>query len=50
VKELLLQTNLTLAQIAPLAGYEHPEYMCIVFKRETGQSPGHFRRENKPKG
>jgi LacI family transcriptional regulator len=45
VKELLAQTELSLAEIAELAGYEHPEYMCVVFKRETGRTPGQFRRQ-----
>ena len=45
VKELLAQTELPLAEIAELAGYEHPEYMCVVFKRETGCTPGEFRRQ-----
>ncbi len=45
VKELLAQTDLCLAEIAELAGYEHPEYMCVVFKRETGVTPGQFRRQ-----
>lgn len=45
VKELLTQTELSLAEIADLAGYDHPEYMCVVFKRETGCTPGQFRRQ-----
>jgi LacI family transcriptional regulator len=45
VRELLLETDLSLTQIARLAGYEHPEYMNVVFKRETGQTPGQFRRQ-----
>jgi LacI family transcriptional regulator len=44
VKELLLETDLPLARIAEMAGFEHPEYMSVVFKRETGQTPGGFRR------
>src|SRR6185437_15012889 len=44
VKQLLAETDLSLERIAELAGYEHPEYMSVVFKRETGQTPGHYRR------
>ena len=44
VKQLLVETDLPLARVATLAGYEHPEYMHVVFKRETGQTPGDFRR------
>ena len=49
VTELLAETDLSLARIAQLAGYEHPEYMSVVFKRETGQTPGRFRRQAKRK-
>jgi LacI family transcriptional regulator len=45
VKRLLTETSLTLDRIAALAGYQHPEYMSIVFKRSTGQTPGHYRRQ-----
>jgi LacI family transcriptional regulator len=42
-KELLQTTSLSLEKIAALAGFEHPEYMSVVFKRETGETPGQFR-------
>jgi LacI family transcriptional regulator len=44
VKQLLTETDLALEAIAKLAGYVHPEYMSVVFKRMTGQTPGEFRR------
>ena len=44
VKQLLAETDLPLERIATLAGFEHPEYMSVVFKRETGQTPGQYRR------
>lgn len=44
VKQLLAETDLSLERIADLAGYQHPEYLSVVFKRETGQTPGQFRR------
>lgn len=44
VKQLLAETDLALEAIAKLAGYVHPEYMSVVFKRMTGQTPGEFRR------
>ena len=44
VKQLLAETTLTLDAIAKLAGYVHPEYMSVVFKRVTGQTPGQFRQ------
>lgn len=43
VKQLLAETDLSLQQIAKLAGYKHPEYMNVAFKRLTGQTPGHYR-------
>jgi LacI family transcriptional regulator len=48
VKQLLAESDLPLTQIASLAGYAHPEYMSVVFKRETGQTPGQFRAAANP--
>ena len=45
VKQLLAETDLRLERIAELAGFEHPEYLSVVFKRETGQTPGRYRRQ-----
>jgi LacI family transcriptional regulator len=45
VKQLLAESDLALEQIAELAGYRHAEYMSVVFKRETGQTPGQYRKE-----
>ena len=43
VKQLLAETDLTLEQLAPLAGYDYKERLSAVFKRETGETPGQFR-------
>jgi LacI family transcriptional regulator len=48
VKELLAESDLPLNEIAALAGYAHPEYMSVVFKRSTGQTPGQFRAASNP--
>ncbi|HSI36645.1 MAG: XylR family transcriptional regulator [Phycisphaerae bacterium] len=48
VKQLLAESDLPLNEIAPLAGYSHPEYMSVVFKRETGRTPGAFRAAANP--
>ncbi|HZK82552.1 MAG TPA: helix-turn-helix domain-containing protein, partial [Humisphaera sp.] len=48
VRQLLAESDLSLDQIAPLAGYSHPEYMSVVFKRETGQTPGQYRAATNP--
>lgn len=45
VRELLLGTDLSVEQIAPLCGFEHPEYMHVVFKRLTHMTPGEFRAQ-----
>lgn len=44
VRQLLAETDLRLDRIAELAGFEHPEYMNVVFKRATGKTPGQYRR------
>jgi LacI family transcriptional regulator len=44
VKQLLSQLDLSIAEIAALAGYEHAEYMAAAFKRLTGQTPSEFRQ------
>lgn len=46
VKQLLRETTMTLEQIAPLSGYSHKERISAVFKRETGLTPGEYRRRN----
>jgi LacI family transcriptional regulator len=52
VQELLLETDWTLPRIAEACAIEHPEYLSVIFKRETGQTPGDFRQarrsEKKP--
>jgi LacI family transcriptional regulator len=48
VKQLLAESDLSLNEIAQLAGYAHPEYMSVVFKRTTGQTPGQFRAASNP--
>jgi LacI family transcriptional regulator len=43
VKQLLRSTDLSLAQIARRAGFEHSQYMAELFKRKFGQTPGAYR-------
>jgi len=45
IRQLLLETNFPLKKIAELTGFEHVEYMCVVFKRLTGESPGSYRKK-----
>ncbi|QDT07112.1 Xylose operon regulatory protein [Rubripirellula lacrimiformis] len=42
-RQLLCDTDLSLAQISSLTGFKHSEYFSVVFKREIGQTPGQFR-------
>jgi LacI family transcriptional regulator len=42
-RRLLAETNLPLSAIARQVGFSHEEYLSVVFKRETGQSPRAFR-------
>jgi len=47
VKQLLLETDLSIESIAARAGFEHEEYMSVAFKREVGLPPGRFRQEHR---
>lgn len=47
IKQLLVETNFTLERIAELSGFTHPEYMSVFFKRETGRTPGGYRKQLK---
>jgi LacI family transcriptional regulator len=45
IKQLLMETDYPLKRIAEIAGFEHVEYMSVVFKRLTHDSPGGFRKK-----
>lgn len=47
-RELLLTTELSAEKIAPLCGFEHPEYLHVVFKRITGMTTNEFRKRAQP--
>ncbi len=47
VKKLLQESELSLEAIASIAGFEHPEYMSVAFRKQFGMPPGRFRREFK---
>jgi LacI family transcriptional regulator len=44
-RRLLAETDHPVHRIAELVGYRHVEYFNVVFKRETGQTPGEYRRK-----
>ena len=46
VKQLLLDTELKLNQIASMAGFSDPKYMSKVFIQEVGMLPNEYRRMN----
>jgi LacI family transcriptional regulator len=46
VRELLAETEMSISQIARVAGFTHPEYLGAVFKTQTGMTPGQFRSKN----
>jgi LacI family transcriptional regulator len=43
VKQLLVETPLTLKEIAGRSGFSYVEYMCAVFKRRVGETAGQYR-------
>jgi LacI family transcriptional regulator len=45
IRQLLEETDFPLKRIAELVGFEHVEYMCVVFKRLTSESPGSYRKK-----
>jgi LacI family transcriptional regulator len=47
IRQLLIETDFPLKRIAELAGFEHVEYMCVLFKRLTGKSPGVYRKNTR---
>lgn len=45
VKQLLMDTDWNLAQIAESAGFNYAEYLHAVFTQKTGITPGKYRRQ-----
>jgi LacI family transcriptional regulator len=43
VRELLLDTDMSLSEISEAIGIEHPEYLSVFFKKETGLTPREYR-------
>jgi len=44
-RQLLLETDLTLPQIATASGFASASYLTVVFGRNAGQTPGSFRKK-----
>ena len=47
IKKLLAESEHSLAVIAEMTGFKHPEYMSVVFKRLTGETPSAYRKKSK---
>jgi LacI family transcriptional regulator len=47
VKQLLAETDLSLADIAERSGFSYVEYLSTSFRRQTGESPAAYRRKFK---
>jgi LacI family transcriptional regulator len=47
VKELLAETDLSLAQIAERTGFEYVPNLSAAFKKKIGKSPNHYRAQNR---
>ena len=45
VKTLLSETTWPVTRIAGETGFDHPEYMMVQFKRETGMTPTQWREQ-----
>ena len=43
---LLNETDLSIEQIALQCGFEHPEYLHVMFKREFKMTPGEYRKSS----
>jgi LacI family transcriptional regulator len=43
-QHLLLETKLTLIDIALRSGFQHQEYMGVIFKKVIGMTPDGWRR------
>ncbi|PTY08897.1 AraC family transcriptional regulator [Opitutaceae bacterium EW11] len=50
IRQLLIETDFPLKKIAELTGFEHVEYMCVLFKRLTGMTPGECRKKFRSEG
>ncbi|MFB7517770.1 AraC family transcriptional regulator [Streptomyces sp. NPDC056144] len=45
-QRLLVGTELSIRQVARRVGFDDPAYFCRFFRRETGRSPGDFRKHH----
>jgi LacI family transcriptional regulator len=43
-KKLLIESSHSIARIAELSGFNDPERLAVIFKKETGQTPTQWRK------
>jgi LacI family transcriptional regulator len=48
VQELLASTSLPVGEVAAATGFENPEYLSVMFRRECGMSPREWRARHRP--
>jgi len=46
-RQLLAETDFPLWTVAEKIGLEHSEYLNVIFKKKTGQTPGQFRAQTR---
>ncbi len=46
-KHLLVESEVSIAVVAELAGFSDASYLSVAFRRETGESPQAFRQRNR---
>lgn len=49
-KEMLIETDLSVADISERCGFSEPQRMTVVFGRELGVAPGAFRQSHRSAG
>lgn len=49
IRQLLAESDLPLKSIAELTGFDYMEYMCVAFRRLTGETPTAFRKRHQPR-
>jgi LacI family transcriptional regulator len=47
IKQLLVETDMTIAELARQTGFRYQEYFARFFKQRTGLTPTKFRRMNR---
>lgn len=45
-KQLLADTDLSMAIVAERVGFDHGEYFNVIFKKKLGQTPGQYRQQS----